>query len=197
MTSLLLFLKHRFPFLWRLVEWTNGVLFGLRYPRFAAMVNDALGGFTLGGFLFSPVEESDIALLSEFLTGQPAERIAHFDPHGFDCRTLHRLLENRAFAMMKVTDAGGTVAGYFFLRCFFIGRAFHGLIVGEEFAGRGIGTAMWSLSARICDRTGLRMFATVSAHNEASLTSAHRGSEVEVVEMLANDYLLLECRMRQ
>lgn len=195
MTSLLIFIKHRFPWVWRCVERLNGWLFGLRCPDFDNTVAEELKGYVSDAFDFSPVAKEDVEALSSFLNGLPAAGLGHFDPHGFDCDTLGRLLENRAFAMMKVTArSDGAMAGYFFLRCFFIGRAFHGLAVGERFRGRGIGRSMWALSSRICSRCGLRMFATVSKHNAASLTSAGKGTEMTVVGELANDYLLIECK---
>lgn len=195
MTSLLILIKHRCPRIWRAVERVNGGLFALRCSGFGRTVAEVLDGFTVDGFRFSPVSAEDITALSAFLNRQPADRLEHFDPHGFDADTLRRLYENPAFAMMKVScGADNRIAGYFFLRCFFIGKAFHGLITDKEFAGRGLGTAMWSVSARICEKSGLRMFATVSKHNAASLASAKRGTDVVVVGELADDYLLIECR---
>ena len=198
MTSLLIFIKHRCPWIWRMVERVNGHLFALRCPEFGETVAGVLDGFALDGFRFSTVSEGDIVPLSEFLKGQPAERLEHFDPHGFDCATLHRLHENPAFAMMKIADSrDGRIVGYFFLRCFFVGRAFHGLVADSGCAGRGLGAAMWSVSARICAQSGLRMLATVSERNAASLASARRGSEVTVVERLADGYVLIECKPKK
>ena len=198
MTSLLLWFKHRAPWLWRAVEWANGRLFGLRYPAFreqAAAVLAQHGAH--GAFRFAPVTEADLAALSDFLTRQPERARRHFDPHGFDPATLQRLYRNRAFAMMQVTrQPEGEVVGYFFLRGFFVGRAFHGLLVDESAAGCGIGRTMWALSARICAAGGLKMYATVSQTNLPSLNSARRGTEVTVVETLANGYLLIACNVR-
>lgn len=193
MTSLLIAIKHRFPAFWRLVERLNGRLFAWRFPAFDAAVAEELGRDILAGFDFSPVAEADLDRLSAFLTAEAAG-FDHFDPHPFDPAALRRLRANRAFAMMQVTEReSGVVAGYFFLRGFFVGKAFHGLAVGERFRGRGIGTAMWALSARICNRAGLRLFATVSKHNAASLASLRKAVRYEVAEELANDYLLITC----
>lgn len=198
MTSLLILIKHRFPWIWRAVESVNGWLFSLLHPRFAETVSAVLDGCDNGVFRFSAVDEGEAEALSEFLCRMPASRVEHFAPHAFDADTLRRLCSNPSFAMMKVVHiADGSIAGYFFLRCFFIGRAFHGLVVGEEYSGRGLGTQMWSLSSRICAGSDLRMFATVSRSNAASLASARRGTDVAVVEELANGYLLIECTTKQ
>lgn len=197
MTSQLIEIKHRCPRVWRAVERVNGWLFGLRCPHFEREVNEVLSRQTMSGFDFSAVTEEDLEALSEFLGRQPQERLVHFDPHGFDVGTLRRLHRNRAFAMMKITSqADNSIAGYFFLRCFFVGRAFHGLLVDGRYGGRGLGTAMWSLSSQICRNSGLRMLATVAKSNEASLSSARRGTEVTVVEELEGGYLLIECKPR-
>lgn len=197
MTSLLISIKHRFPLVWRAVERVNGLLFALRFRDFDRHVGEVLDSQCGGAFDFLRAGADDAVRLSEFLRSQSAARLEYFNPHPFDAETLRRLGANRAFRMMKVVDrTDGEIAGYFFLRCFFVGKAFHGLIVDARHEGRGIGSAMWALSAEICRRAGLRMFATVAEHNLPSLASARRGTEVEVVERLANEYLLIECKPR-
>lgn len=196
MTKLLIGIKRRCPRLWRAVERVNGRLFALRYPHFDAAVQAVLAESTCGEFSFAPVAEEELGELSALLTRQPAERMTWFAPHGFDGTTLERLWRNRAFAMMKIADADRQIVGYFFLRCFFVGRAFHGLLADARYAHRGLGRAMWALSARICAASGLQMLATVSPANGASLASARQATEVTVLEELADGYLLIECKPR-
>lgn len=198
MTSLLIAIKHRCPWIWRSVEWLNGRLFALRYPGLERTAAAVLAEVSEAEYAFAPVRTEDLAELSAFLERQPAERRRYFDPHGFDRKTLEKLRKNRAFAMMKITETThGRIVGYFFLRGFFVGRAFHGLIVDADHANRGLGTAMWATAMRICDRMGLRMFATIAEANTASLISVRRATEVEVVEQLARSYLLIECKPKQ
>lgn len=195
MTSLLIFLKHHCPWFWRAVEWVNGRLFALRYPAARRVAVEVLQECTNEVFLFSLVQTSDLPALSAFCTGQPEGYLAHFDPHRFDVSTFGRLLKNPAFVLMKITNVSdGSLVGYFFLRGFCIGRAFHGLLVAEQYRNRGLGSAMWSASMQLCTRLGLRMFATVSEQNAASLASACRATETVVAERLANGYLLIACK---
>ncbi|MCH5328455.1 MAG: hypothetical protein J1E02_05500 [Coprobacter sp.] len=197
MMTLLLFIKHRCPGIWRLVERANGHLFALRYPHVGQAVSEVLP-CSCDEFEFSTVTADDIAPLSAFLNRQPAERLEYFAPHPFDAKTLTRLHRNRAFILMKITHRpDGTLAGYFFLRCFFVGKAFHGLIADSRFSGRGLGKAMWALSAQICRRAGLRMQATVSEHNPASLNSARKATEVTLIGKLSGGYLRIECKTRK
>lgn len=198
MTSLLIYIKHRLPWLWSIAERMNGRLFARLYQTLAQNVDDVLGAYRREDFSFSAITEEDLGALEAFLRRQTSRYLAYFDPHPFDGHTLRRLLNDRAFAMMKITNADdGSFAGYFFLRCFFVGKAFHGLLADERYANRGLGTSMWALSCEICGRTGLRMFATVSEHNAASIASARRATDVAVVERLHNDYMLIECKPRR
>lgn len=179
------------------VEWVNGKFFTLLYPRLPQYESAVLARHYGNGFSFSEITAGDIDELSAFAKKQPPAYLAYFDPHPFDVRTLKKMLDNRSFAMMKVTDdTNGRIVGYFFLRCFFTGKAFHGLVVDEDYRNRGLGSAMWALSSEICDMSGLKMCATVSERNAASLISANRGTAVTVVEKLTNDYLLIACKMK-
>lgn len=195
MTSLLIHIKHRCPLIWRATESVNGALFALRYPKFDLRAREILCGHSSDGFEFSVVETEDIGPLSAFLNAVPASRLDFFAPHPFDEASLMRLHRNPGFMMMKITR-DGAVAGYFFLRCFFIGKAFHGLIVDEKYSGRGLGREMWALSSKICVAGGIRMYATVSEYNVASLISAEKGTDVTVRGRLDNGYIMIECKSR-
>ena len=99
---------------------------------------------------------------------------------------------------MKITDrSSDRLVGYFFLRCFFIGKAFHGLITDREFVNQGLGTSMWKISMEICRQLGIRMYATISIFNLPSLKSASNATKVRVVERLENDFILIECNPQQ
>lgn len=197
MTSFLIFIKHCFPRVWKTVEWINGLLFGLLYRHMEQKASGVLRQYFVPNYEFSVVKKEDLSGLSIFLLDQPRERLVYFSPHEFDLATLKRLFANRAFLMMKVTSSSGRrIQGYFFLRCFFIGKAFHGLIVDRSAEGKSIGTSMWALSMQVCNDMGLRMFATISTHNIASLASAGKATQVNIRKMWANDYLLIECRRK-
>ena len=197
MISLLIYIKHRFQWIWNVVEWVNGQIFCLLYPTLSNCINEVLGDCHCERLTFSTVTHEDIASLEKFRQNQTTQYLLYFDPHPFDEHTLNRLLKNKSFAMMKATsNVDGRIVGYFFLRCFFIGKAFHGLIVDERCTNQGLGTVMWALSAKICNKLGLRMYATVSEHNPASLTSARNATDVTVVDKLANDYLLIRCKSK-
>lgn len=195
LVSALISLKKNCAPLWQVVEWCNGILFHLLHPSIETTAASVLQAYDALPCRFSLLESCDVDALKAFLDNQPDYALTHFHPHAFDMATLARLQRNKAFVMMKAVDkCDGTMVGYFFLRCFFIGRTFHGLIVDAAAHGHGIGTAMWMLASTICSKERLRMFATISPNNQASYSSCKRATDINVVEHLANGYLLVECK---
>ena len=189
--------KRRFPRAWNLVESANGGLFRLRFRRIDNVAATVLDKVDVAGCRFSLLEENDLPALESFLTGQNEESLTWFHPHAFDRKTLDRLFRNPSFVMMKVTTPDGAMVGYFFLRCFFIGRAFAGLLVDSAWRNRGIGTAIWAACAAICARAGLRMQATISTENKPSIASCRKGTDYRELQALEDHYLAVECKQKE
>ena len=192
-------LKHRHPGVWKAVEAVNAFLFCVRkrnLPEVAAKVLSAASG---AEYRYSFVEAGDIPGLEAFLKSQPKEYLSYFSPHPFDAETLSRLFRNRAFLMMKVTAVEGdgeSLAGYFFLRCFFVGKAFAGLVVDEPRQNRGIGSTIWRICAEICEGTGLKMQATISENNIPSVRSCRKATDMTVVDRFENNYMAITCEKK-
>lgn len=194
MVSTLIYIKHRFETVWGMVEKINSFLLGFTFPRVKKMDFSLLRNFNSDEFEFSLVDRTDIDALIDFRVRQRDEYLRYFDPHRFDRATIERMLGNQSYILMKVMKKDHKdILGYFFLRCFFIGKAFHGLIVDEKYTNRGLGTKMWRISNELCKNSHLRMFATISKHNIPSLKSASNAGQVKVSEKLDNDFLLIEC----
>lgn len=186
--------KHAFPDVWNLTEKVNSSLFSLLYKKLDQSTSKVLSNYSKDGFIYSKLDESDINDLIDFRKRQAESYLIYFDPHPFDRKTIHRLLGLKSYSLMKIKEkSSGKLVGYFFLRCFFIGKVFHGLITDSEYQNRGLGTSMWDISMQICHSMGLRMFATVSKHNAPSLKSASNATKIKIKEQLDNDYLLIEC----
>lgn len=191
LTTLLVKIKRSFPFLWRSVEDVNSMLVKMRYRDLHSIVDKMIESEHHAGFKWSRIEPDDATSLSDFLTAIPPERLQYFRPHPFDIATLSRMARGCSFLMFKVTDTNDQIAGYHFLRLFFIGKAFHGLIVSEDASGKGIGTRMWALGASICKTLGMKMEATVSETNLPSLASARRACHTTILSHLPGGYLHL------
>lgn len=198
MVGFLIYLKRRFESLWGLVEKINAVLLGIFYPKITRCNSTALNEIPSTEFDFSMVRTEDIDALIELRKRQTNDYLKYFDPHRFDEQTLRKMIGNKAYILMKVTPKKQKeVVGYFFLRCFFIGTAFHGLIVDERYTNRGMGTLMWKISNEICTAHRFKMYATVSKNNLPSLVSAGKATDVTVKKNLPNDFLLIECKRKK
>lgn len=194
MISTLVSIKHRFPKLWLMVEALNGVLFSLRYPKFKEVADSILRSGRWQKFRLSLVDEDDLPGLEALYRACPGGYIKYFSPHDFSQDTLRRLYRNPSFLMMKAVDReSGRLAGYFFLRSFFIGKAFHGLFVSKEFSGQHLGSTMWYVSQHICEQCGIGMYATISEDNQPSMRSAGNGTKLVVLERLDNNYVYVRC----
>jgi len=188
--------KRNHPRAWAVVESVNGALFRLRYGRLERVAAPVLDGYSVAGCRFSLMEGQDLPRLGGFLSRLDGPYLKWFRPHDFDEATLERLFRNPAFLMMKVTGPDGGLRGYFFLRSFFIGRAFAGLVVDPDWQNQGIGSHIWEAQAEICSRLGLRMQATVSVENKPSLASCRRGTSVRDYKELEDGYLAIECESK-
>lgn len=197
MISILIRIKHHVPFLWHAAEGLNSFLGGIRYKNLKKESEKVLSNFHMDGFSFSAVTAEDIKSIIQMRNRQRNSYIENFNPHDFNESTFQSMLANNAYSLMKVTKEGTEdIVGYFFIRSFFVGRAFHGLLTDEKFTNLGIGTSMWKASMDICKNLGLRMFATMSENNIASYRSAQKATDVEIIRNLDNNYLLIECRKR-
>ena len=196
MIRFLVAFKRKFPWVWNRVEDLNGLLFRLRYRNVGRTAESVLGRVDVASCRFSLLEKAEIPALEALLAGQPEGYFAWFAPHRFDRDTLERLFRNPSFLMMKVTAPDGSMVGYFFLRCFFIGRAFAGLMVDRDWQNRGIGTAIWAASADICGKAGLRMQATMSSENIASIASCRKGTDYRTLQALEDHYFAVECKRK-
>ena len=180
------FLQDKLPFIWEMVEWGNSALFQVRYGRkdVSAVLEQCPS--------FAEVEESDVPDLVRFFAAQPEEAFQFFRPHEFDEKTLRKLQRRKSFLMYCVRDEEGRIVGYFFLRCFFIGKAFLGKMVDVNSQGKGIGTQMCLCAMDIAQTLGLRMFETISKDNIASLCSTEKVLDTRIVEEMENGYLYIE-----
>lgn len=187
------FLRDKLPFIWDLVDMLNSLLFQLRYARKLGLVeNNVMAKYAEKSELtVVRLREVPTEILTSFFAAQPEEAYTFFKPHGFDVNSLKKLQRNRSFLGYVLMD-GERIAGYCFLRSFFMGKGFRGRMVGIDYRGRGQGTLMNKLMNEIGFGIGLRLFETVSKDNVASYRSALSASNVKIVEELEHNELYLE-----
>lgn len=211
------FLRDKMPWLWDLVDILNSVLFNLRYgKKLRAVEANVFKRYeSESGIRIVPMSEVKTDDLVAFFAAQPEEAYEFFKPHGFDGKTLRKLQRNKSFLGYVLIDDSSkglisskslkgdfsnplnpsntpVIAGYCFIRSFFMGKGFRGRMVGISHRGRGLGTLMNRMMNEVGFGIGLCLFETVSKRNVASYRSAMSASNVKVLEEMEDDELYLE-----
>lgn len=183
-------LRDRFGFIWNMVEWLNALVFAATHKKQLAKIPGILQGFS-GKFTLRLAAPADTAPLAKFFADQPQEAFKFFKPHGFDEKTLARIIRNRAFLTFLVLD-GETIVGYFFLRCFVNGKSFRGKIVDYRYRGQGIAKLQGLAATKVATILKMRVFGTISPENYASLASSKAVNETRIIKTLDNGYYYIE-----
>ena len=186
------FIKDRCSFLWDAVEWANASIFALQHKQKLKEVPQLLEGMSNDIFVIRCTEKSDAEKLEKFFADQPESAFEFFKPHDFDLKSIQKILKNAAFQTFVVTEHD-KIVGYFFLRSFINGKCFRGRIADFQSRGKGIGKLMARALEEVAVYEGLRMFASISPNNFASLNSAKAVSNIKIIKTLDNGYYYIEC----
>lgn len=186
-------IKDKFGFLWEAVEWGNATLFGLMHRGGLKDVPEILKQVSNETFTIRMTVDEDAPVLAKFFSEQPEEAYKFFKPHGFDEKSVLKVLRNESFMTFVVEDrATGELEGYFFLRCFANGKAFRGKMVDKDHQRRGIAKLMGVAMTKVATTLGVRMFGSISPENYASLASAKASNELKIHKTLENGYYYIE-----
>lgn len=214
------FLRDKLPWIWDMIDLLNSWLFGLRFDKKLGHVQpQVLEKYSKEcGMRIVPMREVDSDALVAFFAAQPEEAFTFFKPHWFDGKALRKLQRNKSFLGYVLIDDSSkslisskslkgdfsnpltplnssntpAIAGYCFIRSFFMGKGFRGRMVGISHRSRGLGTLMNRMMNEAGFGIGLRLFETVSKRNVASYRSAMSASNVKVLEEIEDDELYLE-----
>lgn len=184
------FLINKFPFAWSVVEWCNEKLFLLLYGRRLQHLYRCLNKYQTN-YQVREATLDDVQAMVNFFDNQPQESFTFFQPHGFDENSIIRLIKNKSHLAFMVFDEKGIV-GYFFLRCFFIGKCFLGKMVDYEHQGKGIGQMMCLKAMDIATLLKMRMFETISKDNLSSLYSTQKVLDTKIIKEMDNNYIYIE-----
>lgn len=185
-------IQHYFPWIWEMIEDINSLLFAVRYGHRLKGHEKMLEGLH-DDYIVRAATIDDAKMMEHFFDQQSEYNLRFFHPHKFDATSLLKLLKRRSMLMYLVCDKEGGMVGYFFIRCFFIGKGFRGYIVDERQQKRGIGKLMGKGFAVVCQALQFPTYKTISKDNPASLALAHAVCEVEVLEELPNNELYIRC----
>ncbi len=193
MIRILFFVKHRLGFIWRIIEYLNGVLFGVLFAkRFGRILDGELKNACTNQYSYHLLSPNDVDALQVFLTQQPEDQTRFFKPHAFDKTTLSRLLHNPSFIMMGIFTQHHQIVGYFFLRCFVNKKCFIGRIVDANFQRQGLAKSMSNIMYRTAWLNGFQCLTTISKHNRAIFDLHQKEKNIQVLKELPDHYLLVE-----
>ena len=178
------FVKDKFSFIWNAVEWGNET--GLKD------IPEILRKVSSDTLTVRETKDSDVSALVTFFAEQPEEAYTFFKPHGFDEKSLKKVLRNKSFMTFVVTE-GDLIVGYFFLRSFVNGKCFKGRMVDYRQRGKGIAKFMGIAINNIAMHLGMKIFTTISPENYASLASTKAVNDIRIVKTLGNGYYYIEC----
>jgi GNAT superfamily N-acetyltransferase len=192
MIKLLIALKKRLPFVWRFVEYINGLIFRvLFYKRLKRNAVNVLQDYTKEKFTYRFLTQNDLQALHELFQRQNQEQFRFFKPHDFDLKTLKRLFNNPSFFMFAVFDKNKLI-GYFFLRCFCNKKSFTGRFVDEKYQGQGISKRMGKILHNLAWNSNFRVFGTASRDNFKSLNSYQSINNFKIIKELDNNFIYFE-----
>jgi hypothetical protein len=192
MESILIFIKHHLGFLWKVIEWGNGIIFSLLYKsRMNKVTRMTIDKFGVPPYSYRRLNQSDAEALYELINSQEASDIQYFNPHGFDLNSISSQSQKRAFLMMGAFN-GEILAGYFFLRFFANKKCFVGRLIDKEYRGKGLGTVMNDIMYEISWTMQFRCLSTISRNNSAVMRAHAKNPSMIVLMELPNDYLLVE-----
>ena len=191
-TRALLFIKHRIPWLWGVVDRVNASLYKvLHRQRMSAEAQCAFAEFRLEGFDFRSLLPGDLDALKNLLERQGEERLRFFRPHDFDRSSLGKMCRNPSFLMFGVFR-GQAIVGYFFLRCFWNRKCFVGRLIDKDYERLGIGRIMNQIMYNIAWRSGFRCMTTISRANALVVRSHRSNPHARVLGPLGDGYILVE-----
>ncbi len=192
MEGILIFLKHHFKFLWKIIEKVNAFVFFLFYSgRLNRLLPVVFQQHPHPPYLYRKLDKQEEPALYRLIQKQDESDLKYFSPHGFDHKSLKQQFKNRSLLMMGAFD-GEKLIGYFFLRFFANKKCFVGRLIDKEYRGKGIGLTMNKLMYETAWGMSFRCYSTISNNNKAVIKAHAKNSSMKILKELANDYLLVE-----
>ncbi len=189
------FIKDKCSFLWNVAEWCNAALFSLLYGRKLKRIT-AISAGVPSPFMLRLAQKDDLPCLNAFFKRQPPEAFQYFKPHKFDESTLKRLLTNKSFIILLLTEQTGQtdeIVGYAFMRSFVNGATYRGYMVDAGHRGQGLAKIMGYGMNTIGDKLKLNMYKSISPQNVASMKATQSVCHTKLLRTLDNGDYLLEC----
>ncbi len=193
-------IKNRFPFLWDVIEWGNSAAFFVVNRKKLRALDATVAEGLPSDLTMKMLQECDVEPLYEFFSEQPEDSFKFFHPHGFDKRSLRKVVRDKsflAFALRDVAEANEPIVGYAFMRSFVNGASYRGYMVDCRHRGQGLAKIMGLGMNRVGDALGLKMYKSISPDNPASMKVTQAVCDTKTVKRLDNGDYLLRCMSKK
>lgn len=186
------YIQKRIPFLWRWIEGINSFGFGLLYGKRLAHLPE---NFETDepSYTIRRAAVQDVDAMVTFFANQPEQSYTYFRPHAFDAKTLRTLIMRKSMIMYLVWNTKHEVIGYFFLRCFCMGKGYRGYIVDYRYYRKGIGLQMGKALNQIAMTLQIPTYKTISPNNISSMELAKKVCTISTLGKTNNGDLHIQC----
>jgi GNAT superfamily N-acetyltransferase len=179
------------PSLWAIIEAVNSLFVSLIFKKIKEEIDKNVCNYECAhSYSFIKLNIDDVASILEFLVSLNDEERKYFSPFKFSYHSIYRVLSSGGFSVYGV-KRGSDLEGIFFLRYFFIGEAYLGLVVASKARGNGLGNQIIASLKKACQSAGLILCSSVSVENTPSW-KAHIHNGFRVVKRLDNGYSILQ-----
>lgn len=190
------FVKDHLTFMWDVIEWGNSVAFSVKYRKGLRNIDEIVNEGVPEPYGMRAVQVGDVAVLRDFFAGQPEEAFAYFNPHGFDEKSLKKIVRRKsflAFLLIVHGTAGDEIVGYAFMRSFLNGSSYRGYMVDVKHRGRGLAKIIGFGLNRVGDALNLTMYKSISPENPASMKATEKVCDIKILKTLENGDYLMKC----
>ena len=163
------FLRDKCPWIWDIIENLNSFLFYFLYGKKLKNIGKILEKYQ-EDYTIEELKEKDVKSLVLFFKEQPAEAFTYFKPHEFDENTIRKIQTSKSFLAFIVKEKG-RIVGYFFLRCYFMGKCFRGYMVDYQHRNLGISKLTAKIMTDITNMIGIPSYGTIAPENISSMKS--------------------------
>ena len=198
MEKILIFIKHNFSFLWKIIEFINSFLLQFLYKKRIQNVLHTFKDYNKidENYKVKILNIDDLDTLFKFITTLYNDSFKYFNPHLMDKKSLKKVLENYSMLKFGFYDKENNLVGYFILRLFFNKKCFIGRLVHPDFRGQGIAKKMAKILYCVSKQLDFNVYSTISKNNIASLKSHHKINNYTIEKEFDNGFYLIRFNLK-
>lgn len=199
MEKFLLYIKHNFSFLWKLIESFNILFLDLFFQKRIDRVTQKFEKpYKVDDeFYIKKLNPTDLEVLENFINQLDQKSFQYFKPHGMTKEELSKVLKQSSMLKFGYFNKDDKLIGYFILRLFMNKKAFIGRIVDTNYRGKGIAKNMAKVLYCIAKELNFRIYSTISKKNIASLNSHKNVNDFIIEKELNNGFYLIRFNLEE